>query len=292
MTLTTVTVSEKGQIAIPQAIRESIGLIKGGSVLFMLYFHKVVGRLLLNNFYRIILFSLLAVFSLVNIAGVSAQTVTVLGELQSTGKVFIGSSNGKWTPAMPTYPLLENTALRTEDGSASIVFKDGSRVDLSRDTIATVSGSSADYTVTLAQGVIAFNMGPSSSLSVTTPAARITVNSKSDLVQKVGYTKAGRVLGVISATEKGTEVRNISGKILVNDSASGTRTLTSGESILIGQDNTYKVYKTQSVTGGGANGRFNVGQAIVLGAFGAGAITAYSSAETGSSHTFVSNIRP
>lgn len=242
--------------------------------------------------YTMTSYFLILVFLLVNIAGVSAQNISVLGEIKSSGKVFIGSSSGQWSPAMPTYPLLENTALRTEDGSASIAFKDGSRVDLSRDTIATVSGRSADYIVTLAQGVIAFNMGPSSSLSVTTPAARITVNSKSDLVQKVGYTKAGRVLGVISATEKGTEVRNISGKILINDSTSGTRTLTSGESILIGQDNTYKVYKTQSVTGGGGTGGFNVGQAIVLGAFGAGAITAYSSAETGSSHTFVSNIRP
>ncbi len=39
---------------------------------------------------------------------------------------------------MPTYPLLQDTGIRTEDGSASIFFKDGSRVDLSTDTIVSV----------------------------------------------------------------------------------------------------------------------------------------------------------
>jgi len=199
--------------------------------------------------YRKISYFLFAVFSLVSVAGAFAQTVPVLGEIKSFGKVFIGSSTGQWSSALPTYPLLENTALRTEDGSASIAFKDGSRVDLSRDTIATISGSSADYMVTLAQGVIAFNMGPSSSLSVATPTAHVSVNSKNDLVQKVGYEKSNRVLGVISATEKGTEVKTISGKILVSSSASGTRTLASGESIFVSPDNNYKVYKTQGVGG-------------------------------------------
>lgn len=248
----------------------------------------------MQKMYRKISYFLFAVFSLVSVAGAFAQTVPVLGEIKSFGKVFIGSSTGQWSSALPTYPLLENTALRTEDGSASIAFKDGSRVDLSRDTIATVSGSSADYMITLAQGVIAFNIGPSSSLSVTTPTAHVSVNGKNDLVQKVGYEKASRVLGVISATEKGTEVRNISGKILVNASTSGTRTLASGESVLIGQDNNFKVYKTQSVTGGAPNGRVDVNQAVVLVSFGAGAVWAYFEAKDGEGETkeFKSNIHP
>ena len=248
----------------------------------------------MNKIHTLAVYVLILVFSLVNIAGVSAQSISVLGEIKSSGKVFIGSASGKWSSAMPTYPLLENTAIRTEDGSASITFKDGSRVDLSRDTIATVSGSSADYMITLAQGVIAFNIGPSSSLSVTTPTAHVSVNSKNALVQKVGFEKASRVLGVISATEKGTEVRNISGKILVNASTSGTRTLASGESVLIGQDNNFKVYKTQSVTGGAPNGRVDVNQAVVLVSFGAGAVWAYFEAKDGEGETkeFVSNIHP
>jgi hypothetical protein len=96
----------------------------------------------------------------------------------------------------------------------------------------------------------------------------------------VGYEKSNRVLGVISATEKGTEVRNISGKILVNASTTGTRTLTSGESILIGQDNIAKVFKTQSFprgTGGAAvsSGGHLAAQAAILALFGAGATWTY-----------------
>ena len=199
----------------------------------------------MNNSYRLISYFLLAVFSLVNIAGVSAQTVAVLGELQSTGKVFISSSTGKWSPAMPTYPLLQDTGIRTEDGSASIFFKDGSRVDLSRDTIVSIAGGAPNYTMHLAKGVIAFSIKPISSLSVSTPSASISVNSKDNIVQKVGYEKSSCILGVISSNEKGTEVRSISGRILVASSTAGTKTLVTGESMLVGPDSNYKVYKTQ-----------------------------------------------
>lgn len=202
------------------------------------------GAKLMNNFCRHISYFLLAVFSLVNIAG--AQTVAVLGELQSTGKVFISSSNGKWTPAMPTYPLLQGTGIRTEDGSTSIFFKDGSRVDLSRDTIVSIAGGAPNYTIHLAKGVIAFSIKPISSLSVSTPSATISVNSREGIVQMVGHEKSFPVLGVISSNEKGTEVRSISGRILIASSTAGTRTLVTGESMLVGPDSSYKVYKTQA----------------------------------------------
>ena len=200
----------------------------------------------MNNSCRLIPYFLLAVFSLVNIAGVSAQTVAVLGELQSTGKVFISSSAGKWVPAMPTYPLLQDTGIRTENGTASIFFKDGSRVDLSRDTVVSIAGGAPNYAIHLAKGVIVFSIKPVSSLSVSTPSASISVNSKDNIVQKVGYEKSSRMLGVISSNEKGTEVRSISGRIVVTSTA-GTKTLVTGESMLIGPDSKYEVYKTQGV---------------------------------------------
>jgi FecR protein len=203
--------------------------------------------------YRMISYFIVFIFLLVSIAGVSAQNVSVLGEIQSSGEVFIGSSNGKWSPAMSTYPLLQDSGIRTEDGRASIFFKDGSRVDFSQDTIASITGEAPNYSIHLAKGVIAFNVTTASSLSVSTPSANISVNSRDGLVQKVGYEKPGRVLGVISATEKGTEVRNISGKILVSASATGSRQLVSGESVLVGPNSTYKVYKTQ-LAGGAPTG--------------------------------------
>jgi len=204
----------------------------------------------MNNLYRLISFFLLAVFSLVNIAGVSAQTVTVLGELQSTGKVFLSSSNGKWTPAVPTYPLLQGAGIRTEEGSTSVFFKDGSRVDLSGDTLVYITGEMPDYSIRLAKGVIAFSIKPMSTLSVSTPSATISVNSRDSIVQKVGHNeKSSPVLGIISTNEKGTEVRNISGKITVTSASAVTKTLVTGESMLVRPDSKHEVYKTQSVTG-------------------------------------------
>jgi len=220
------------------------------------------------------------IFLMVNIAGVSAQNVSVLGEIQSSGKVFIGALNGKWSPAMPTYPLLQDTGIKTEDGSATISFKDGSRVDFSRDTIASITGEAPNYSIHLAKGVIAFNITPAASLSVSTPSANTSVNIRDGHVQKVGYEKSGRVLGVISATEKGTEVKNISGKILVSASATGSRQLASGESILVGPDSNYKVYKTQLVGGAATGGSGAAGISVeILGAIhlavGGTAITVY-----------------
>ena len=229
---------------------------------------------------RMISFFIVFIFLLVNIAGVSAQNVAVLGEIQSSGKVFIGSSNGKWSPAMPTYPLLQDTGIRTEDGSASISFKDGSRIDFSRDTVASINGEAPNYSIHLAKGVIAFNITPAASLSVTTPSAGISVNSRNGHILKVGYEKRGRVLGVISATEKGTEVRNISGEILVSASATGSRQLASGESMLVRSKSDFKVYKTQLAGGAAPGGSGAAGiSGEVLGAIylavGGTAITVY-----------------
>jgi len=42
MAITTVTVSEKGQIAIPQSIRESIGILKGDELLMLQINGKIV----------------------------------------------------------------------------------------------------------------------------------------------------------------------------------------------------------------------------------------------------------
>jgi len=219
----------------------------------------------MNKASGLFLYIVLFIFSFCTIAGVSAQNVPVLGEMHSTGKVFIGSSSGKWSPAVQTYPLLQDTGIRTEDGRSSIFFKDGSRIDLSRDTIVSISGEAQNYTIHLAKGVIAFSMTPVSSLAVSTPSASISVNSSANIVQKVGYAKASRVLGVISATEKGTEVRSISGRIEVASTATATRTVSSGESIFVGADNSSRIYKTQGVGAEGEGSRRVAGGLLFAG---------------------------
>jgi hypothetical protein len=191
---------------------------------------------------------ILSVFFLFNAGGVSARNLAILGEIQSAGTVSISSSNGKWSPAMPTYPLIQNTGIKTESGSASVFLKDGSRFDLSGDTLASITGEESDYSVNLAKGTIAFSVMPLSSLSVSTPSASVSINNREDKILKVGHDHPGRILGIISATEKGTEVTSISGDIKVTSSSAGTKTVGAGESMLLGPADKYHIYKTQAVT--------------------------------------------
>lgn len=187
---------------------------------------------------------------IIPVPSASAQSINTLGEIKTTGSVYIRSSVGEWMTAGKTYPLLQNSAIKTTDGSASLFFKDGARVDISNNSGAVISGSSSDHKIHLSQGIIAFNINASSSLSVATPSTTVFINKRENHIRKVGFEEQQRTLGVISVTEKGTEIRNISGKILASLSASESKTITSGESLLIANDGKYKIYKTQSVTSG------------------------------------------
>jgi len=190
---------------------------------------------------------LLAAFSFSVIAPASAQSIAVLGEIKANGKVFIASSNGQWLSAPATYPLLQNTGIKTEEGSAALYFKEGSRIDLSKNSLAVVDGSGSNYTVLMSKGILAFNMAPGASLSVQTASASVSINKKSSLVQKVSLEKSGRVLGIISTTEKGTEIRSISGRIVIDVTPTVTKLISSGESIFVDANSNYKVYNTQAV---------------------------------------------
>lgn len=200
------------------------------------YMHKTIIAMLL-----------LAAFSFSIIAPVSAQSIAVLGEVKANGKVFIESAGGQWLSAPATYPLLQNTVIRTDDGSAALYFKEGSRIDIAKNSLAVVDGVGSQYTVRMSKGTLAFNMAPGASLSVETATASVSVNKKSSLVQKVSLEKSGRVLGIISSTDKGTEVRCISGRVAIDVTPIETKLLSSGESIFVDANRSYKVYNTQAI---------------------------------------------
>jgi len=224
---------------------------------------------------------LLIAFLFSHIAAVSAQSVTVLGEVTTRGRVFIESSSGQWLPAPATYPLIQNTGIKTDDGSASIYFKDGSRVDISKNSFVMIDGIASEYSMQMNKGVLAFNVTPSSSLTVRTPSTVITANAKSPSVKLVNIENSGRVLGIISTTEKGTEIRSISGRLMVDVSSSDTKLVSTGESIFIDSNGKYNVYKTQAVTQGSAapavTGISNVARAqVIVGGLMAASVTGLS----------------
>ena len=169
---------------------------------------------------------IIGIFSLLNITSLSAQTVPVLGEITSSGKVFISSSTGQWSPAMPTYPLLNDTGIKTEDGVASIFFRDGSKVDLSSRSVVSVVSMPQGQTIRLTQGVISFNIPPVSSLSVSAASADILA---------IGGKEP--VLGNISVRGTCIEVKSFTGNVQVTSSATGPKLLTSGGNVLFGDCN-------------------------------------------------------
>lgn len=199
---------------------------------------------------------MVAIFSFSIIAPASAQSISVLGEVRTHGKAFIASASGQWQAAPATYPLLQNTGIKTDDGSAALYFKDGSRIDISKDSLAVIDGSSSHYAVQLSTGIAAFNIAPNTSVSLQTPSALVSINKKGSLVQKVSLETSGRVLGVISSTDKGTEVRCISGRISIDVTPTETKLISSGESLFVDAASKYKVYNTQAVGPmvGGAGG--------------------------------------
>jgi hypothetical protein len=177
---------------------------------------------------------------------VSAQAIMALGELNAKGEVFVGSSDGKWTPSGSTYPLLQNTAIKTKDGLASLFLIDGSRIDLSKETIAVVDGNPADYTMKLSKGIIAFNVMSASSFTVTSPSSIVLIGKSTDVLHKVSVKNEGRVLGVIIVNDKGTEIRSIAGTMTVSTNNAVIKQIATGENMFVRADNTFKVYKTQA----------------------------------------------
>lgn len=200
----------------------------------------------MKRFQEIISAAVIILFVLSNVSAVFAQSIDVLGEIRSTGRTFIASSSGGWLPAKAAYPLLDKTGIKTEDGTASLYFRDGSRADISKNSLASVTGSASDFSITLSKGVIAFNMTATASLSVLTPASTVSVNTKNSPVQKVSLSRE-RILGAIAVSEQGTEVRSISGRIVVSVPAGENRMISTGESVFIGADSSVRVYKTQAV---------------------------------------------
>jgi hypothetical protein len=158
------------------------------------------------RFVSLILIPSLIFMNFIPTAQVSAGKPMAFGEIRSTGNVLIESSTGQWMEMQETsYPLIKNTKLRTRDGIVSITTSDGSKIDLSKDTEAAINALNGGYTVSLTKGNVSFNITPSITLTITTP--HVTVSA---------IPNPANIQGIVICSDKGTEVRSISGKINVS----------------------------------------------------------------------------
>jgi len=174
------------------------------------------------RFISLILIPLLIFSNFIFAAHISAQETVAFGEIKASGAVQIKSSTGQWVEMRDVYPLLKNTELRTGDEIVSITTRGGSRIELSKGTEVAFEALNGRYTINLKQGTLSFNMTPPELLTVTTAQATVSVVPNPENYR-----------GMVSCSEKGTEVSSISGKVNVSYLGSNTKILTAGESLFV-----------------------------------------------------------
>jgi len=208
----------------------------------------------------------------------SAQGIMVIGEARMTGKSFLKSADERWLPAPTTYPVVQDTSIRTGEGSAAVYFKDGSRVSFPRDSEGVISGSPYQYSIDLVRGRIAFNIAAGASLSVGAGSASIIIDNNKKIVRKVSYETPEHMRGVVTLGKNGLEVRSIAGMVSVGINSSIVRDLKAGEAILINRDNTYRVITVQAVEETEHEGQRKAAAAVIPGSSSPGPVLSSSGA--------------
>jgi hypothetical protein len=173
--------------------------------------------LIKSPFISVLLIFFLLSINIAFVPQVLAQEPLAYGEIKASGEVLIESSTGKWLKMRDVYPLLNETKLRTGDGAVIIAMKDGSRIELSNETETALKAQDSAYTSNLAKGTLSFRVIPSSTLTIITPHATISAIPNPSNIQ-----------GIVSCTDRGTEVRSVSGEMNVSYN-SNEKLLHSGE---------------------------------------------------------------
>lgn len=190
------------------------------------------------------------------------------GEMRSSGKVYIESSTGKWQDIQPVYPLLKNTKLRTTDGVVLITIKDGSRIDISRDSELSIELSDSKYILNLLKGTITFNINSFTDFSILTPEANISVGKKVggiySLVAGPGAPNQTNIYGMVLRNDQGTFIRSFSGKLMIKHNARNVL-IDSGETFFAGLGGDTIPPGSSNISGSGSY----LGPTIVLGGFSA-----------------------
>ncbi|MCG2720964.1 MAG: hypothetical protein L6290_02955, partial [Thermodesulfovibrionales bacterium] len=157
------------------------------------------------------------------------------GEIKASGDVQIRTSTAKWNKLQEVYPLLKSTGLKTVEGIAAITTREGSRFDLSINTEAAIEASDGSYVLTLTQGTVSFSIAPSTSLTVITKDADISVSRQIggyfSLVAGPGVPSLATIQGMVVSNSEGTLIRSMTGRIQVNVKGLQARVINTGESL-------------------------------------------------------------
>jgi hypothetical protein len=211
------------------------------------YWHKIClyfrGGILTKGFQRhkgiisIVTISLL-LFSQVALS--METSLNIIGDVVGKGVTEMKASTNRWISVSgKSFPILDGSNLRSKDGTMSVAFKDGVRLETGKNSDFIVNGSKGNYAITLAMGSIAFTVPQGVSFSVTTPNGTIMPQTSPHTIQKVSDTPQENVRGVVLYDSKGTKVMTVSGILMVkNVKGAGVQTVTAGNSLFIANEET------------------------------------------------------
>lgn len=164
--------------------------------------------------------------------------IDVLGDVVGKGVTEMKAAFNKWISISgKAYPVIDGVNLRSKDGTMSLIFRDGTRMEVGRDSDIVINGSKGSYTIAMAGGKIAFTVSQGVSFSVETPNSTIHTESTSPVIRNVSFGLRENTRGVVSYDGKGTQVTVVSGALIVKDNAgAGIRTVAAGKAIYISGD--------------------------------------------------------
>jgi ferric-dicitrate binding protein FerR (iron transport regulator) len=159
----------------------------------------------------------------------------VLGTVVAVGKASMQAALDRWVPVdEKTHPVVDGTALKTEEGNMSITMKDGASINMSKKTGVVVGGTTSNYLMRLQLGTIAFKVYEGIGLSVTTPNTTVVVQRVSSAAEGSRRTFKDEISGIITHDGKETQVICLRGKFGVVPANAETRVLTEGNTVAVG----------------------------------------------------------
>jgi hypothetical protein len=159
----------------------------------------------------------------------------VLGTVVAAGKASMKAALDRWVPVdEKTHPVVDGTALKTEEGTMSITMKDGAGMNMSKKTDVVVGGTLSNYAMRLQLGTIAFKVYEGIGLSVTTPSTTVVVQRVSAASGNPRRTFKDEISGIITHDGKETQVVCLRGKFGVIPANAETRILTEGSTVAVG----------------------------------------------------------
>jgi ferric-dicitrate binding protein FerR (iron transport regulator) len=164
----------------------------------------------------------------------AADSPRVLGTVVASGNASMKAGLDRWMPVdQKTYPVMDGTALKTEEGTTSITMKDGATIEMGKRTDLLVNGALSNYFMRLQHGMIAFKVYEGIGLSVTTPSTSVVVQRVSGTVEKMRHTIKDEISGIITHDGKDTQVYCLRGKFSVMQAAAETMVLSEGNRVAV-----------------------------------------------------------